>query len=151
MIIMTVEKGDKVEIEYTGTFDNGTVFDTSEKHGKPLEFEAGSGQVIPGFDSAVLGMEQGQEKEITIEPKDGYGVRNGDLVKKIPKTNLPQDQKPEVGMVLAVGFPDGRQLPAKIIEVTDEDVTIDMNHPLAERTLHFKIKLVGLTKPATSS
>tara|TARA_Y100000310_G_scaffold345402_1_gene464504 strand:+ start:13564 stop:14010 length:447 start_codon:yes stop_codon:yes gene_type:complete len=148
---MTVEKGDKVEIEYTGTFDNGTVFDTSEKHGKPLEFEAGSGQVIPGFDSAVLGMEQGQEKEITIEPKDGYGVRNGDLVKKIPKTNLPQDQKPEVGMVLAVGFPDGRQLPAKIIEVTDEDVTIDMNHPLAERTLHFKIKLVGLTKPATSS
>ena len=146
---MAVEKGDKVQIEYTGTLDNGNVFDTSEKHGKPLEFEVGSGDVIPGFDSAVMGMEEGQEKDITIEPKDAYGMRNGDLVKKIPRSNLPQDQIPEVGMVLAVGFPDGRQLPAKIIEVNDDEVSIDMNHPLAERTLHFKIKLVGLTK-ATS-
>jgi FKBP-type peptidyl-prolyl cis-trans isomerase 2 len=147
---MVVEKGDKVQIEYTGTLDNGNVFDTSEKHGKPLEFEVGSGDVIPGFDSAVMGMEEGEEKDITIEPKDAYGVRNGDLVKKIPRSNLPQDQVPKVGMVLAVGFPDGRQLPAKIIEVDDVDVSVDMNHPLAERTLHFKIKLVGLTK-ATSS
>ena len=146
---MAVEKGDKVQIEYTGTLDNGNVFDTSEKHGKPLEFEVGLGDVIPGFDSAVMGMEEGQEKDITIEPKDAYGMRNGDLVKKIPRSNLPQDQVPQVGMVLAVGFPDGRQLPAKIIEVNDDEVSIDMNHPLAERTLHFKIKLVGLTK-ATS-
>ena len=148
---MAVEKGDKVKIEYTGTFDNGTVFDTSEKHGKPLEFEVGAQMVIKGFDQAVMGMEEGQEKEITIGPEDGYGKRNGDLVKKIPRDNLPQDEIPKVDMVLAVGFPDGRQLPAKIIEVTEKEVTIDMNHPLAERTLHFKIKLVGLTKATVSS
>mgnify|MGYP000061845617 CR=1 FL=1 len=74
-----IVKGNKVKIEYTGTFEDGTVFDSSEKHGKPLEFEVGAGQVVPGFDQAVEGMEEGEEKEITIKPEEGYGEINPEL------------------------------------------------------------------------
>src|SRR3989344_1485040 len=139
---MPVEKGNKVKVEYKGTLDDGTVFDASERHGKPLEFEAGSGQVIKGFDEAVIGMEIGEEKEIKLQPEEAYGPENEDLKKKIPRENLPKDQEPKKNMLLMVGLPDGRQIPAKIIEVTDNEVTIDLNHPLAGKVLNFKIKVV---------
>jgi len=142
---MIVKKGSKVKVDYTGTFDDGTVFDASEKQGQPLEFEVGSGQVIKGFDEAVVGMEEGQEKEITIPPAEAYGEVKAELNKKIPRAQLPQDQEPKVGMVLAVGLPNGQQFPARIVAVTADDVTIDLNHPLAGKTLHFKIKVVEVS------
>lgn len=141
----SVKKGDKVKVDYTGTFDDGIVFDASDKHGQPLEFEAGSGQVIKGFDDAVLGMKEGQEKKIVIPPADAYGEVRAELRKKVPRKQLPQDQEPKVGMVLAVGLPNGMQFPARILEVTKDEVTLDLNHPLAGKTLHFKIKIAGIS------
>ncbi len=140
-----VKKGDKVKVDYTGTLDDGTVFDASEKHGQPLEFEVGSGQVIKGFDDAVMGMKSGEEKKITLVAKEAYGEVRQELHKKIPRQQLPQDQEPKAGMILAVGLPNGQQFPARIIAVTKDDVTIDLNHPLAGKTLHFKIKVAEVT------
>jgi len=141
---MIVKKGNKVKVDYTGTFDDGVVFDASEKHGQPLEFEVGTGQVIKGFDDAVLGMKKGEEKKIVISAAEAYGEVRRELHKKVPRAQLPQDQEPKVGMILAVGLPNGQQFPARIVEVTKEDVTIDLNHPLAGKTLHFKIKVAEI-------
>jgi FKBP-type peptidyl-prolyl cis-trans isomerase 2 len=140
---MPVKNGDKVKVEYKGTFDDGTVFDSSEKCGAPLEFEVGAGQIIPGFENAVMGMENGEEKEFKLEPSDAYGDRNPQLVQKIPRDQLPKEV--ESGMMLVVGLPNGAQIPVKVTEVTDEWVTIDMNHPLAGENLNFKIKVVGIS------
>jgi|TARA_Y100000310_G_scaffold262381_1_gene272017 FKBP-type peptidyl-prolyl cis-trans isomerase 2 len=137
---MAVKKGDKIKVNYTGTLDDGTVFDTSD--GKaPLEFEAGSGNVIKGFDEAVIGMEKGEEKNVKIEAKDAYGDYNPELKKKIPRDQLPQDQEPKPGMMLLVKAPNGQQFPVKIAEVTDKEITMDLNPPLAGKNLNFKIKV----------
>jgi len=140
---MAVKKGDKVKVDYTGKLEDGTVFDTSEgKH--PLEFEVGAGKLIKGFDNAVMGMKKGEEKEVKIEPKDAYGDHNPALLKKIPRDKLPPEPEPKAGMMLAMKTPDGRQFPAKIAEVDDKEITIDLNHPLAGRILIFTIKLVEI-------
>lgn len=139
---MPIKKGNKVKIEYTGTLDDGTVFDSSEKHKKPLEFEAGAGLVIKGFDEAIIGMEKGEEKEIHVEPKDAYGEYKEDLIKKVPRDQLPQEQEPKPGMMLIIGLPNGSQFPAKIKDVTDTEVTLDLNHPLCGKALNFKLKIV---------
>jgi peptidylprolyl isomerase len=139
----SVEIGDKVKLEYTGTLEDGSVFDASQKHGKPLEFEVGSGQVIKGFDQGVIGMQINEEKEINIIPEDGYGQINPDLLKKIPRDQLPKEGEPKPGMVLALGTPDGKKYPAVIKEVNDKEITVDLNHPLAGKKLKFKVKLLG--------
>ncbi len=143
---MSVEKGNKVKVEYEGKLEDGTVFDSSEKHGgKPLEFEVGTGQVIPGFENAVVGMEKGEEKEVTIKPEEAYGEPRDDLIKKVPKEQLPKEQEPKEGMVLMVGLPNGAQIPAKIVGIDDKEVSLDLNHPLAGKTLIFKIKVVDFS------
>jgi len=142
---MKAKEGSKVKIEYEGKLDDGTVFDSSEKHGKPLEFEIGKGMVIKGFEEAIIGMEKGQEKEVTIKPEEGYGEHNDQLIKKVPREQLPKEQEPIKGMMLLLSSPDGRQFPVKIEEVTDKEITLDLNHPLAGKTLHFKIKLVEIS------
>ena len=101
---MAIKKGDKVKVNYTGTLDDGTVFDSSEKHGQALEFEIGTGKVIKGFDEAVTGMKKGEEKEITIKPEEAYGNPNPQLVKKVPRDQIPKDQEPKKDMLLMVGF-----------------------------------------------
>tara|TARA_Y100000310_G_scaffold1902_1_gene2386 strand:+ start:2257 stop:2682 length:426 start_codon:yes stop_codon:yes gene_type:complete len=141
---MAIKKGDKIKVEYTGTLEDGKVFDSSE--GKPpLEFEVGAGKIIKGFDDAVTGMEKGQEKEVKIEPKDAYGIPAPELIKKVPRDQIPKEPEPKPGMVLLLKSPDGQQMPARITEVTDADVTIDLNHPLAGKTLTFKIKIVDVS------
>jgi FKBP-type peptidyl-prolyl cis-trans isomerase 2 len=143
---MPVKSGDKVKVDYTGTLEDGTVFDSSTHgdHSHPLEFEAGSGQVIKGFDKAVIGMEVGQEKEVKISPEEAYGERREELMKEMPRSNLPEGKEPEAGMMLAMSTPDGRQIPVRIAEVKDDNVILDMNHPLAGKTLIFKIKLLEI-------
>lgn len=143
--MMAVKKGDKVKVNYTGTLDDGTVFDSSEKHGQPLEFEVGSKQVIPGFDDALIGMEIGQEKEISIKPEQAYGQPNPQLVTEVPKDKLPQDKELKPGMMLLVTLPNGAQTPAKIVEVLDTGVKLDLNHPLTGKALNFKIKLESIS------
>jgi len=137
---MAVSKGDRVVVEYEGRFEDGEVFDSSAFHQKPLEFVAGAGMVVPGFDRAVIGMEKGEEKEVRIEPKDAYGEKNPAAIQKIPKVNFPPEA--EVGMTVGIPLPGGGQAPAKIVDIGETDVTLDLNHPLAGKTLIFKIKLV---------
>lgn len=141
---MAIKKGDKIQVDYEGKLDDGLIFDSSEKHNQPLEFEVGGGQVIPGFDDAVIGLEVGDEKEFKIDAENAYGQRNDQLIQKVPKAQLPQDQEPQVGMMLGVGMPNGQQLPATITEVGAEDITLDLNHPLAGKNLTFKIKVVKI-------
>ncbi len=141
---MAIKKGDKIKVEYEGKLENGKVFDSSAKVGKPLEFEVGAGKIIPGFDKAVVGMKKGEEKGIKIEPKDAYGEPNSQLVKKIPKDQLPKDKEVKKGMVLGLSMPNGAQMPATVKEVSDKDITLDLNHPLAGKTLSFKIKVVDV-------
>lgn len=138
---MAVKKGDKIKVDYTGKLEDGTVFDSSE--GKaPLEFTVGSGQIIKGFDEGVVGMNKGDEKEIKIGAKDAYGEMNPQLMRKIPRASLPPDREPKVNMMLIMSTGNGQQIPAKISAVDDKEVTLDLNHPLAGKTLIFKVKIV---------
>jgi len=141
---MAIKKGSKVKVDYEGTFDDGEVFDSSKHgdHSHPLEFTAGEGQVIKGFDDAVIGMEKDQEKKIKIKPAEAYGDVNPQLMQKIPRDKIAPDQKVEVGMMVGIGTPDGQQFPAKVAEVTDSEITLDLNHPLAGKNLNFKIKVI---------
>ena len=143
---MPVEKGNKVKVDYTGTLEDGSVFDSSEKHGQPLDVQVGSGMIIKGFDDALMGMEVGDEKEITLKPEEAYGENNPQLVQKVPKEQMPKDQEIKAGMVLMMALPNGMQLPAKVVEVSDTEVTVDVNHPLAGKTLNFKLKVVDISE-----
>ena len=139
---MIIKQGDTIKVEYTGTLESGETFDTSQ--GKdPLEFEVGVGKIIPGFDKAVIGMEKDQEKEISIKPEEAYGQPRPELKQEIPREALPKDQEPKVGMGLMLNSPQG-QIPARITNVSEDKITIDMNHPLAGKTLKFKIKVVDI-------
>lgn len=141
-----IKKGDLVALHYEGRFESGEVFDSSSNggHEHPLEFTAGEGQVVPGFDKAVLGMKKGEEKEFTISPNEAYGEHNPELQQKVPRSQLPKDQIPEAGMTMVVGTPDGRQFPVQITAVDEETITLDLNHPLAGKTLIFKIKILDI-------
>ncbi len=139
---MPIKDGDTIKIDYTGTLDDGTVFDSSQNHDQPLEFTVGSSQVIPGFEEAVRGMEMGEEKNFRVEAEDAYGDHNPDLAQSVPKSMLQCDVDMEEGMMLMVSTADGQQMPAKITDITDETVTLDMNHPLAGKALNFEIKVV---------
>ena len=86
---MAIVKGDKIKVDYEGKFENGEIFDTSKKHGQPLEFEAGAGMVVKGFDKAVIGMEIGEEKEITLKPEDAYGMPTDEAIQRVPKRMMP--------------------------------------------------------------
>jgi len=141
-----VRKGSKVALDYEGRLETGEIFDSSKhgNHSHPLEFEAGAGQMIPGFDKAVLGMKVGEEKEFSLKPEEAYGMPNPNLIKEIPRNLLPKDRELKVGMVLMIGATTGQQFQAKIAEVTKESVKIDVNHPLAGKTLIFKIKIISI-------
>lgn len=144
-VFMGIEKGNKVKVEYVGKLDSGDIFDSSEKHGQPLEFEAGAGNVIKGFDEAIIGMEKGDTKDIVIKPEEAYGNENPQLIQKIPREQIPIEQELKAGMVLGMQMPNGQQVPARITEANDKEVTIDLNHPLAGKTLNFNIKVVDFS------
>lgn len=139
-----IEKGNRVKVEYEGKFEDGEVFDSSTHgdHSHPLEFTVGSGEVIMGFDHAVEGMKEGDEKTFSIEPQEAYGERDPSLEREFPRSALPLDQKPEEGMMIVLGTPDGKKFPARISSVSEDKVKIDLNHPLAGKKLIFKIKVV---------
>ena len=142
---MIVKTGDKVKVDYVGRLDDGSVFDSSENHGKPLEFEVGSGHVIKGFDDAVLGMREGGEKEFTLLPAEAYGQHDPTLVQRVSRDIFPREADLVAGLLFEAGLPTGEKVPATITAVSDEMVTVDLNHPLAGKTLNFKIKLKKIT------
>lgn len=137
------KSGDTVKIHYTGTLDDGTQFDSSAGR-EPLEFELGGGQVIPGFDSAVDGMSVGESKSVRIEPDQAYGERHDQLVQEVPRSALPDDLEPQVGMGLQSQSPDGQVMMLTVTEVGDDNITVDANHPLAGQALNFDIELVEI-------
>ena len=141
-----VKSGSTIKVEYTGQFENGTIFDSSEIQGKPLEFKVGAGQMIKGFDEAVVGMKLGEEKTIKLQPSDAYGNYNPELVATIPRKTLPDKRPIQPGMMILVGDPaSGQQIPALITEANENNFTINMNHPLAGKTLIFKVKIASIS------
>jgi peptidylprolyl isomerase len=138
-----VKNGDVVKVHYLGRLTNGTTFDSSEGR-SPLEFEVGSGMVIPGFEKNVIGMEVGEKKTIQIPVEDAYGPLREDLYIEFPKERFPETMQPEVGMALNMKDEAGREFPVVIDEVTDEFVVLNANHPLAGEDLIFDIEVVEI-------
>ncbi|MDQ7016344.1 MAG: peptidylprolyl isomerase [Gammaproteobacteria bacterium] len=136
------KNGDTVQIHYTGTLDDGKQFDSSEGR-EPLEFVLGSGGVIPGFDDAVTGMNVGDKKTVRIEPDRAYGHRQDDMQQEVPKNLLPEEMPLEVGMPLQAQSPDGQTINMSVVEIRDETIIVDANHPLAGQALTFAIELVA--------
>ncbi len=141
-----VRRGDNVKVHYTGTLEDGTVFDSSEGV-KPLEFAVGSGQVIPGFDEAMIGMTVGEKKVVDIPVDKAYGERNEDMMITAPIEQVPPDLEPEVGMLLEVGGPAGEIMRVKVIEINEKNIILDANPPLAGKPLTFAIELVECAAP----
>ena len=136
-----MKPGAKVKVHYTGTLSDGTVFDSSEGK-QPLEFTTGNNQVIPGFENGIKGMNLNDEKTIKIEAKEAYGERDERMVVAVPRSKFPPEI--EAGGQLLLKGPEGQRIPAKIKEVKDNEVIIDLNHPLAGKELNFKVKVVGI-------
>ncbi|NIJ45521.1 peptidylprolyl isomerase [Wenyingzhuangia heitensis] len=135
------KEGSTVKVHYTGKLNNDQVFDSSRER-EPLEFTVGAGQMIQGFDQAVNGMSVGDNKQVTIVAEEAYGARNEDAVFKLPKTQLPAELEPQVGMQLEASREDGQTQMLVIVGLEEEEVVLDANHPLAGQDLNFDIELV---------
>jgi len=139
------KSGDTVRIHYTGKLEDGTQFDSSSGR-EPLEFALGGGQVIPGFEQAVEGMVVGDSKSVAIEADRAYGPRQEQLVQDVPKTALPPEMEPAVGMSLQGQATDGQVTHFVVTEVAETTITVDANHPLAGQTLNFDIELMEIVQ-----
>ena len=135
--------GDMVKVHYTGRLADGTIFDTSMER-EPLEFTLGGGELIPGFEQAVLGMTAGESKTATILADQAYGPHHAERVIDIERHHLPSDLQPEIGQQLQMTRPDGTTLNVIITTVSETQVTLDANHPLAGQDLIFDITLVEI-------
>ncbi len=138
-----VSDGSVVKVHYTGTLEDGTVFDTSVGR-EPLEFTMGTGAMIPGFENAVKGMKLGQKKTVTIPSDEAYGAHRDDMALVIERDKMPEGLNPEVGQQLQMQDSGGRATQVIVTEVTKTTVTIDANHPLAGKDLIFEIELVEI-------
>ena len=138
-----VKRGDTVKVHYHGTLADGSIFDSSTGR-EPLEFEVGGGMVIEGFDNGVLGMALGEKRTIEIPADQAYGQKNEDMIMEFPIDRFPADLVPEVGMTLNMSNNQGEQFPVVIVEVAEEFVLLDANHPLAGKDLTFDLELVDL-------
>lgn len=141
-----VKDGDTVTIHYTGKLDDGTIFDTSADN-DPLEFVVGSHEVIPGMEDAVVGMEPGDEKTITIASNEAYGPYHEEMVVVVDRNEFPEEMAIEVDQQLSVVLEDDQSIVVTVTEITDDKVTLDANHPLAGEDLTFDIQLVEIVKP----
>jgi FKBP-type peptidyl-prolyl cis-trans isomerase 2 len=135
------KQGDTVRVHYTGTLEDGVVFDSS-KGREPLEFVVGAGQVIPGFEKAVEGLAPEETRTVTLPPEEAYGERDDARVLTIERERIPSEIEIEVGTTLQMQTPEGQALPVTVKEIEDESVTLDANHPLAGKALTFEVELV---------
>jgi len=140
---MAIAEGTKVLVHYTGTLDDGTQFDSSRDR-EPLEIVIGQGMVIPGFEKAIVDLEPGQTVKVTIPEEEAYGPHNEEMVITFPKSSFPAEIEPKVGEQLVLRSPDGHEVPALIVDMNDEEVSLDANHPLAGFALTFEIELVSV-------
>ena len=137
------KKGDTVTVHYTGTLEDGTMFDTSAER-EPLKFTVGGGEVIAGFDLAVLAMAPGEKKVTVIPAEEAYGEHSKDLVTEVDRARFPADMELELGQQLQVGLQDGNQAVVMVVDLSDASVTLDANHPLAGQQLTFELELVDI-------
>ncbi len=135
------KKGDKVQVHYTGKLDDGTVFDSSQGR-DPLEFQLGTGSVIPGFEEAVVGMQEGENKTAHIPADQAYGEYHDEMLLTVPRDQFPPDVEPQVGQELQLREQDGQTFVVQVKDVSGDEVTLDANHPLAGEDLTFDIQLV---------
>jgi peptidylprolyl isomerase len=148
IILETVENGKYISLEYTGTLSNGEIFDSSVGR-KPLEILMGSGQLIAGFESQLMGMVLNEKKVFTLAPDDAYGQKDDRLMQSVPRSEVPSDMNIQVGMVVGFIAPDGHRVPARIVELDDAQLTVDLNHPLAGQSLTFEIEVIGINDEPT--
>jgi peptidylprolyl isomerase len=138
-----VKAGDTVQIHYTGTLLDGSVFDSSQGR-DPLEFEVGSGMIIPGLDTALPGMAVGDKKSVNVPCAEAYGPVKPEMQQGVPRAGIPADIPLEVGTTLQMQTPDGQAMPVVVVNVTEDEVMLDANHPLAGKDLTFDIELVAI-------
>ena len=138
-----VKTGDTVRIHYTGTLTDGSTFDTSEGR-DPLQFQVGSGQIIPGLDAALPGMRVGERKTVEVPCDAAYGPVNPAMRQAIPRAGIPAEIPLDIGTALQMQTPQGQVVPVTVVEVSETEVTLDANHPLAGRDLVFAIELVEI-------
>lgn len=137
------ENGNTVTVHYTGKLENGTVFDTSNGR-DPIQFTVGGAQIIPGFEQAIIGMKAGEVKTVTIPSDQAYGPHHDDLLLVVERSQIPPHLTPEVGQRLEIHQPDGQAIPVIVTEISDVNVTLDANHPLAGKDLVFDLQLVEI-------
>lgn len=143
ILMQQVKSGDTVNVHYHGKLTDGSTFDSSEGR-EPLQFTVGQGQVIKGFDDALVDMKVGDKKTVQIPVNDAYGERRDDMLMEYPKNDFPPDMKPEAGMQLQMSDNQGNVFPVVIAEVLEDAVVLDANHPLAGQDLVFEIELVSI-------
>lgn len=159
--MVQAKTGDRVRVHYTGSLEDGSIFDTSEgadeqchtgggecgcgsNAGGPIEFVIGAGALIPKFEAAVAGLKPGQSAKVTIPAEDAYGQRSEEMVAVIQRSEIPEEIKPEPGQQMEVIMQDGSPMPVLVTDVTDTAITLDANHPLAGFDLTFDIRLVEI-------
>ena len=138
-----VKTGDTVRIHYTGTMSDGEVFDSSEGR-DPLEFTVGSGQIIPGLDTAIPGMTLGEKKSVPVPVDQAYGPIDPQNRQAVPRTEIPAEIPLDLGTQLQMQSPQGQVMPVTVVEVSETEVVLDANHPLAGKDLTFDIELVSI-------
>lgn len=141
---MGAKQGDTVKVEYTGTLDDGTQFDTSVGK-EPITFKLGNKEVIPGFENAIEGMNVGDEKTVDIPSDKAYGEHKLQLVQEVPKDKLPSNVELKKGVILSLKAPTGENLMARVTDIKEDKIVLDLNHLLAGKTLHFKLKLLEIS------
>ena len=139
---MAIKKGDTVFVHYTGKLDDGTEFDSSRDR-EPLEFVMGGGMIIPGFEAAVDGRKVGDTISVSIPPAEAYGEHNDEMVLIVPRSEIPAHIEPEEGMGLQIALEEG-ELDVIISRVTEEEIELDGNHPLAGKSLNFEIEVIDV-------
>ena len=145
-----VEHGMFVSVDYKGSLENGEVFDSS--HGcQPLEIQMGAGQLIKGFEKELMGMSINEKKVFTLPPEDAYGHKDENLTQSFARSEVPPEMNAKIGMTVGLYTPEGRQVPARIIHMDDDKLTLDLNHPLAGESLTFEIEVKGISNTPTQA
>jgi peptidylprolyl isomerase len=140
-VVIMAKNGSMVKVHYTGTLSDGSVFDSSLER-EPLQFKLGNGQVIPGFEQAVLSMNVGETKTVTIPADQAYGQRRDELVLVVEKEKLPADLNPKTGDKLQMRQPNGSPVIVVVTDINEKTITLDANHALAGKDLTFELTLV---------
>lgn len=143
-----VENGKFVTVEYKGKMENGEVFDSTQDR-DPLELQIGAGQIIKGFEDALIGMELNEKKEFTVSPRDGYGTRDENNIHTFSREEVPADMNPQEGEIIGLQTPDGQQIPAQVAKFDENELVVDLNHPLADQTLSFEVEVVAINDTPT--